>query len=224
MKKQLILLAVCTTLAIPAVCAATPPRLGPYVSGFLGVSVPNTTGVTGYDYFADRFINDRVEFDPGVNIGGTGGFDYGFFRLEGELSYKSSDMTTVTDKTGTYPPSSADGTLEALALMFNAFADLHNTSPVTPYVGGGIGFAALHLNDTFVPGDPVPIYVEDDDSVFAYQVGAGLEFALNRRLSLDLGYRYFATSKARFGSSRDLTDTELTFRSHNAAVGLRVKF
>lgn len=223
MRKHFIILAAVITLVIPAVCTATPSRPGPYVSGFIGISVPQNTDVSGFDNFAGKSFYERVEFDPGINIGGTAGFDYGIFRLEGELSYKHGEISTISDQAGSYRYRNVDGTLGALALMFNAFFDLHNSSPVTPYLGGGIGFASLHLSDTFVPGDPLPIYQEDDDSVFAYQAGAGLEIALNHRLSLDLGYRYFATTQARFGTNRDIT-TDLKFQSHNTAVGLRVKF
>ncbi len=222
MKAQFIVLAALVTLMIPTICAATPPRLGPYVSGFIGVSVPQNTDVNSYD-FAGTSFNDRVEFDPGINIGGTAGFDFGIVRLEGELSYKHGEMATITDQINGQRYHNADGTLGALAMMFNAFFDLHNASPVTPYFGGGIGFAAMHLSDTFVAEFGPPIYQEDDDSVFAYQVGAGLEIALNRMLSLDLGYRYFATTKANFGSDLDIA-TDLKLKSHNAAVGFRVKF
>jgi opacity protein-like surface antigen len=166
-----------------------------------------------------------VEFDPGVNIGGTGGFDFGFVRLEGELSYKHGEMTSITDRDTGDRIRNVDGSLGALAMMFNGFFDLHNDTPVTPYLGGGIGFAALHLSDTFgtdALGRGL-VYTEDDDTVFAYQAGAGLEIALNRMLSLDVGYRYFGTSKARFDSDLNFTD-ELKFESHNGAVGLRVKF
>lgn len=223
MKRHFIILAVIATLLIPAVCAATPPSPGPYASGFIGLSAPQNTDVTGFDFFADTYFDERIEFDPGINIGGTIGYDYGIIRLEGELSYKHGEIDTISDKFGNYYYRNADGTLGASALMFNAFFDLHNPSPVTPYWGGGIGFAGMHLSDTFVPGDPVPIYLEDDDSVFAYQVGAGLEVSLSQRLSLDLGYRYFATTKARFDSNRGV-DTDLKFQSHNTAIGLRVKF
>lgn len=223
MKVHFIVLAALVTLAIPALCAATPPRPGPYMSGFIGVSAIQNTDVASYDYVAGKSFADRVEFDPGINIGGTAGFDYGFIRLEGELSYKYSEIATITDQINRQRFHNADGNLGALALMFNAFLDLHNDSPVTPYVGGGIGFATMRLSDTFVSEYGPPIYQEDTDSVFAYQAGAGLEIALNQRLSLDLGYRYFATTKATFGSDRDIT-TELKLQSHNAAIGLRVKF
>jgi opacity protein-like surface antigen len=223
MKRHLIILAAIVTLVTPSLCTAAPPRPGPYASGFIGVSIPQNANVTGFDYFLGTSFDERVEYDPGINIGGTAGFDFGLIRLEGELSYKHGEIATISDRAGSYRYRNVDGTLGALAMMFNAFLDLHNSSPVTPYVGGGIGFAAMHLSDTFVQGDPLPIYQEDDDSVFAYQAGAGLDIALNQRFSLDLGYRYFATSKARFGTNRDIA-TELTFQSHNAAVGFRVKF
>lgn len=223
MKKNLVFFATFIILMIPALSKATPPHPGPYMTGFLGLSIIQDANVTGFDYFVDQSFDERVEFDPGINIGATVGYDYGIIRLEGELSYKHGEISTISDKGGSYRYRNSDGTLGVLAKMFNAFLDLHNNSPVTPYLGGGIGFAAMHLSDTFVPGDPVPIYQEDDDSVFAYQVGGGLEVALNRLLSLDLGYRYFATTKARFGSKSDIV-TELNFQGHNAAVGFRVNF
>jgi opacity protein-like surface antigen len=225
MKRILIIIAALVTLALPAISSAAPARPGAYVSGFLGVTVPRDTDVTTDQFSPPNTFTNRVEFDPGVNIGGTGGFDFGFVRLEGELSYKHGEMTSITDRDTGDRIRNVDGSLGALAMMFNGFFDLHNDTPVTPYLGGGIGFAALHLSDTFgtdALGRGL-VYTEDDDTVFAYQAGAGLEIALNRMLSLDVGYRYFGTSKARFDSDLNFTD-ELKFESHNGAVGLRVKF
>ena len=229
MKRSLIVIAAIVTLAIPAICQAAPARPGAYVSGFLGISVPMDADVTTFDFFTNATFNDRVEFDPGINVGGTGGYDFGIIRLEGELSFKQSEIRSITDKADGFQFGNPDGDLGALAMMFNAFFDLHNATPVTPYWGGGIGFAVLHLSDTFgtdiVNGVPerVLLYENDDDTVFAYQAGAGLEIALNRQFSLDLGYRYFGTSRARFGANKDIT-TDLKFESHNGVVGFRVKF
>jgi opacity protein-like surface antigen len=228
MKRPFITLAAIAALAVPVVSQATPIHPGPYVSGFIGGSALTNTDVTSTNFSTAPvgIIKDRVEFDPSINIGGTGGFDFGVVRLEGELSYKHGEISAVNDQTNNIQYRSTDGSLGALAMMVNAFIDLHNYSPITPYLGGGVGFAALHLSDTFgFPaggGSQTRLYSHDDDTVFAYQAGGGLEVALNRRLSLDLGYRYFATSKARF--DRTLISTELKFESHNGAVGLRVKF
>jgi opacity protein-like surface antigen len=232
MKRPFITLAAIAALAFPAVSQATPIHPGPYVSGFIGgSSVTNTNATTSDLISGTASFSDRVRFDPSINIGGTGGFDFGVVRLEGELSYKHGEISSVTSQnvaTGaTTQFVATDGSLGALAMMVNAFIDLHNYSPITPYLGGGIGFAALHLSDTtgFIAGtgQPSDVFSRDDDTVFAYQAGAGLEVALNRRFSLDLGYRYFATSRATFDRNPRIS-TSMKFESHNGAVGFRVKF
>ncbi|AJE02672.1 outer membrane protein [Geobacter pickeringii] len=224
MNKFIIAIAAIALCAIPAVSGAAPPRPGAYVSGFLGVSAPLDTDVTSINNTSGSVFNDRVEFDPSINVGGTGGYDFGLIRLEGEISYKHAEIKSITDDTG-FRFRGVDGNLGALAVMGNAFFDLHNATPVTPYWGGGIGFAVLHLSDTY-GNDAVGrllLYPSDDATVFAYQAGGGLEIAINRQFSLDLGYRYFGTAKATFDSD-PLTTTKLKYESHNGMVGFRVKF
>jgi opacity protein-like surface antigen len=229
MCRSLIVIAVLVIFALPALSPAASSRPGPYVSGFLGATVPRDTTATGTDFIGSPALafNDLVEFDPGINLGGTVGYDFGMIRMEGELSYKQADINTVTERASGIQFGDVDGDLGALAMMFNTFVDLHNDTSVTPYLGGGFGFAAMYLSDTFGT-DPTngvrgPLYLSGSDTVFAYQAGAGLEIALNREVSLDLGYRYFGTSKARFGGNQDIT-TSLKFESHNAAVGVRLRF
>ena len=228
MKKSIVVIAALVTLAIPAVCPATQARPGAYLSGFVGGSGLHDTSVTSTDFVTTKTFNDRVQFDPGINLGVTGGYDFGLLRLEGELSYKNGEIKRITDQADGFRFHDPDGNLGALAVMFNAFFNLRNSSPVTPYIGGGIGVATLHLTNTYGTdtrgsSQRLLLYPKDNDTVFAYQAGAGLEIALNRRLSLDLGYRYFRTDKARFESDV-LTTTGIRFESHNGAVGLRVKF
>ncbi|MBU5637037.1 outer membrane beta-barrel protein [Geomonas sp. Red69] len=215
MKKNLLAILVLTLLALPAAAMATPPRPGPYVAGFVGVTVPETVDATSFG--GGTVFNDRIKFDPGLNVGGALGFDFGMMRLEGEISYKDLQLNAVTDRDTGERFRVADGSVDTTAFMANAFIDLHNDSPITPYLGGGIGFAALHLNDVFSRAGDF-LYEADDQVVFAYQAGGGLEVALNRQLSLDLAYRYFGTSKASF------INTEFEVQSHNATMGLRFKF
>jgi opacity protein-like surface antigen len=228
MNKRLSFLAALIVIAIPAVSPAAPIRPGPYVSGFIGAGAAQDTNVTTTIFGpVGGTINDRVEFDPSIYLGGTGGFDFGYVRLEGELSYKHSEITTVNDKTNNVRYANVDGSIGALAMMFNTFINLRNDTPITPYFGGGVGFATLHLSDTSgvntTTGTPTALYQSDNDTVFAYQAGAGVEIALNRRVSLDLGYRYFGTSTATFNKDV-ITTTDLIYRSHNGAIGVRVKF
>lgn len=213
-------------LALPATSAATPPHVGPYVSGFIGISIPKDSDVRTDYYDNTPSERDQVEFDPGINIGGTGGYDFGMLRLEGEISYKNSEIASITDINRNSRFRNTDGNLGVSAFMANAFFDLHNDTRVTPYLGGGIGFAVLSLSDTFGTDSTFVrrhLYDEEDDAVFAYQAGAGVDIAINRRYSLDLGYRYFGTDTANFDNNFDRSSS-LKFESHNVIVGFRVTF
>lgn len=222
MKKSLIVISAVAVLMIPVICFATPPVPGPYTSIFAGVSIPENSNVTTNDF--GTTYNDQVEFDTGIYMGGAAGFDFGLMRLEGELSYRYSEIKSITDTSNGFQFQNVDGNLGALSFMANAFIDLHNASPITPYFGGGVGFAVLDLSDTFA-GAPSQalLYPNGTETVFAYQVGAGLELALNQMFSLDLGYRYFNTSKADF-EDHPAISTNMKLESHNAMVGLRMRF
>lgn len=219
MKKTLLTFAALALLLLPAMAEAAQGRPGGYASLFLGMSMMEDTDATTYD---PQTFHERIEFDPGVYVGGTLGYDFGGVRLEGELSYRQNEIDSIDDRDfGPYP--GVDGDIGVFAVMANAFVDLHNDSPITPYIGGGVGVATIYLSDTDVDGSI--FYTEDDDSVFAYQVGGGLGIALNRQTTLDLGYRYFGTEEARFNSDGyGYLSTEFETESHNFAVGLRFKF
>jgi len=228
MKKKAIVFFALAIFVIPSICLAMPPSPGPYVFGFLGASLPVDMDVDTFEYgYGANTFNDKVEFDPSIFLGGGGGYDIGFLRIEGELSYKNGDMSSITEKTSQTRYANVDGHVGVFAIMCNLFLDLHNDSPVTPYIGGGGGLATIYLSDTYgtdtITGYRLRLYRSDDDAVFAYQVGAGFAIALTRRLSLDVGYRYFGTSKAKFDNYKFGT-TELKFESHNASVGIRVQF
>lgn len=224
--RKLMIITSALLLAVPTICVAAPaPHAGPYVSGFIGVSVPRDRDVTTEYFNNTPTNNDQVKFDPGINIGGTGGYDFGYLRLEGEISYKYSEIESITDQNANARFRNPDGNLGVAAFMANAFFDIHNGSIVTPYLGGGIGFASLHLSDTYGTDaiGRLRLYDEGDDTVFAYQAGAGVEIALNRRFSLDVGYRYFGTDTATFNKNADRWSS-MKFESHSANVGFRVTF
>jgi len=59
--------------------------------------------------------------------------------------------------------------------------------------------------------------------VLAYQLGAGVEYALTDRLSFDLGYRYFGTTRPGFTEVNG-SRFGMDYVSHGAVLGLRVGF
>lgn len=230
MKKILIIIAICIIGMPPIASRAASLQRGPYTSVFIGATIPQSQDVSSFNYVTAGTYSDRVEFDPGIFIGGTGGYDFGYVRVESEISYKYSTIKSITENGSGYQFQNIDGNIGALAVMFNTFIDIHNRSRVTPYIGGGIGYASLYLSNTYGTTMTYPysrplLYSEDYASVFAYQLGAGIEIALNRRLSLDIGYRYFCTDTANIGNNTNSPIvTSIKMETHNATAGVRFKF
>lgn len=223
MKKYLIAVVTLAIFSIPSLSAAADGQVGPYLSFFLGTSFAREVTVSSYDD-TDEY-SDQVTFDPGIYTGGAVGYDLGFMRLEGELSFRNAELDTVIDSSG-YHYRNVDGDLGVSATMFNVFFDLHNTSRVTPYLGGGVGFANLRLSDTSgydsrIPGR-IQLYDESDNTVFACQFNTGMNIEINSWFSLDIGYCYFITEKANLDG--DYISSNLRFESHNAKIGFNFKF
>ena len=229
MKKYASFIVILAMFSFPVLCLANEAIPGPYISGFVGVHAPADTNASSTDFISEKSYYDRVEFDPGTNIGGTGGYDFGLVRLEGELSHKYAAINSIANQVPGERFHNAVGELGVLAMMFNGFVNLYNTSPVTPYLGGGIGFAAIHLSDTdgirIVGGTAqrVLLYGAGDDTVFAYQVGGGMDIVLNRRFSLDIGYRYFRANRANIDSDQAIL-TSMEFKSHSTAIGFKYRY
>ena len=189
-------------------------KIGPYMSVQLGGAFLTDSEISeeGYDL-------GTMKFDPGFASSFAGGFNFGMFRIEGELGYQGNNVDNKYDDyyddhyyddydDDHYDDDHYDDSsdLTAYSLMGNFYLDFVNPSPVTPFLTAGIGMATVELFDY------------DDDTVFAYQVGAGLAFAINPHMSIDLKYRYFATEDL------DFEGIEAKFASHNVYCGFRFTF
>lgn len=229
MKKPALHIVILAILVIPAISIAESAVSGAYISGLIGVQAAKDTDASSTDFVTGNAYNDRVEFDPGLNIGVTGGYDFGIVRLEGELSYKNAEIKAVTNQVTSERFHDTYGDVGVMAMIFNGFIDLHNNTPVTPYFGGGIGFASVQLSDTLATrrvgntAQRVLLYGAGDDTVFAYQFGGGVDIAMNRHFSLDIGYRYFSANRAHIDSDQDIL-TNLKFASHTTALGFKYRY
>lgn len=184
---------------------------GWYAGGNIGYAIPTDSD---WDDPAFGGVTLTIELEPGFALAGFGGYDFGKFRLEGELSWQKNDFDTVSGPGGSL---TITGDLTATSFLVNGYFDFHNSSPATPFITAGIGFSKIEVNDFNVPGSGVPGY-SDDDTVFAGQIGAGVGFAIIQNGSLDFKYRYFLTEDPSFDTS------EFSFSSHNIYVGFRYNF
>jgi len=181
---------------------------GPYFAARLGVCFLDDAKLSeeGVPFTID------TEFDTGVVIEGAVGYDFGMFRVEGEIGYRKNDI----DKFSALGISlSADGDIDALSFMANGYLDFENQTAFTPYIGAGIGYAEVSANDLSVAGIDIG---SEDDSVFAYQFGVGVGYSATESLIVEIAYKYFATSDP------DFEDTEAEYDSHNISIGIRYAF
>jgi len=84
--------------------------------------------------------------------------------------------------------------IESWLGLVNAYIDLGTWRGITPYVGGGIGFASLTTmgyKDVNVPANSV-FYGDKDhtDTNFAWALYAGMSYDVTPQFTIDLGYRY----------------------------------
>lgn len=170
----------CALCALAAPASAQQVTTGPYLSLGAGPQWLNDAKTTG------STTNTTYRFDTGWTAIGALGYGLGNgFRVEGEFGYRHSNVSSAS--TG-----SASGSVKALDFMANGLYDFNLGWPVTPYLGVGVGAARVSANNLTVPGSTSTI--NDSALEFAYQGMAGLTYAINQNLKVDLGYRYFRTT------------------------------
>lgn len=147
-----------------------------YVRGEVGFSA---AGQVRFDVRSDPIL------DRGWMVGAAVGYDpdgpAGGIRVEGELSYRSSDIE-------------GGGEMAAYALMANGLYDFESAGPIRPYLGAGLGYARMRHDFLIVRGKA---------NALAWQALAGIGVPLRGGLTLDVGVRYF-DANADFDDELDL--------------------
>lgn len=88
---------------------------------------------------------------------------------------------------------------------------------MSPYFGGGLGWAQHKVDDLPFP-DLGGLRVEGDSAgAFAYQFMAGVKYVIDQ-IELGVGYRYFGTTEADFDAAKAKVLT------HNIEVGIMLRF
>ncbi|NTW82870.1 MAG: porin family protein [Chlorobiaceae bacterium] len=202
-----------------------PAYAGVYLRGAAGAGFLNTSdytynwknivppGITGAKAITGE-DNGHTDFKTGCLVNGAIGYDFGSFRVEGEIGYQNNEIKSfrgdvVEQASFAYPPFNSTDTASysqkpsgdvkqtILSCMVNLYFDLDlKSKQVRPYVIGGLGNASVS-RDYRLPGKTVSF----SESVFAWQVGAGLAFRVSNKSTIDIGYRYFATDDVHFNDN-----------------------
>ena len=137
--------------------------------------------------------------------------------------------------------------------MVNVWYDFDTGDNWTPYIGGGLGFirvdrggldydtgavaqavadglaraqaAQQGIPPELVPAVPIPEVPElsGTDTALAYQIGAGVGYALSDTATLQIGYRLQMVEGLSFSGSNDMAmvGSETDLRIHFLEVGIR---
>lgn len=217
MKRKMLsclLLALLLAVAAPPVLAA-----GHYVSlrGGLGWS-DDVDRAFGSDKSSLSY-KDPWEMDLAV------GHRFDFLRLEGELGYMKTSVDELTNSGGAKVPVSGED--KHLKLMINCLLDWRNRTPFTPFVGGGVGAAYVHQDvDMVTVRGGKRISIDDKTWDFAYQLMAGVNWAVNADWSVDLMYRFYGVSDRTHDlTGGDNTSVEIDpHHTHWVLLGVRYAF
>lgn len=146
------------------------------------------------------------EPDTGFVVGGAIGYNLCCWlpglRGELELTYRRtgitgfhSDGTDNTASTAEVPDNTGliDGHFSSFALMANVWYDF-DFGGFNPYIGGGIGWGHSRFKANFYDALPVTTVhlgvVDETDTGFVYQLGAGFHVPLDKGVRMGIGYRF----------------------------------
>ena len=161
------ILCCCFFLALPAISLGT---TGMYGSFNAGVALP-ADGDLSVDMIALE-----MAYDTTSTVGGAIGYMAENFRFEGEVAYQNNEVDGIG---GLTLPIVIDGDrlssmeVSVLTFLLNGYMDFDTGAEITPFITAGFGVASIEGEMTVngLKGD-------EDDTVFAYQLGVGAGFAV----------------------------------------------
>lgn len=201
---------------------------GWYFSGFGGANWSNSTD---FDIDVTGVATGNVvnAYDTGFLAGGAVGYDLGSvsgpigIRLEGEFGYRSNDVKSHNiGGGGPNAVGPAFGDTNVIAGMANMLFDLNTGSPFILYGGGGVGVANVDFDGHGVQG--VAVVMDDDDTVFAWQLIAGVGLEIMPNMVLDVQYRYFRADDVSLTAAISGVTSSTNYESNAVVAGLRRSF
>ncbi len=225
MRKLAIVLALASTaLASPALARDKSWYVGIEGGGMIVEDI-------NYDITGTRTGTGTVNHDYGYDVDGVMGYDFGGFRLETEVgyrratvdSYASTAITNTGIGTGTVPAGSysyAGGSTSALSFMLNGLLDFGADDGIQGFVGGGVGVARVKANYAL---NRRADFLNDSDTVFAWQALAGIRAPLTDHIDATLKYRFFNAENVKLVDVANNT-FDGRFRSHSILGGVAYNF
>ena len=226
MKLKSILLAASASMVFASAASANEGLYGAIGAG-LSYMQPDQ------DFEIPNSWDSDIDYDNGIGVYTALGYAYANgLRGELEFSYRDNDARHIPGDNAGFSgwPDGVDGGIRAYTVMANLIKDFDTESPLTPFLGIGLGGARLkadyRASNPVALGGPSTLVVDDSTTRLAAQGIAGLSYALAEGLDFDLSYRYLITLKPDFDSfyNGSPTDIKQAYSNHSLFAGLRWSF
>lgn len=150
-----------------------------------------------------------------------------WLRSESEIAVRDYNIDSLLDSVllpGFPPEFTRDLDVSVFSLMRNAIIEWNNGSRFTPYGGMGIGVSYVDFRDEFfdfATGTPV-LLTDGDDTVFSWQVIAGVATQVRGNVSFITEYRYFTTADVNLDNFAIFAPAQ--FDANNLFFGAKIEF
>ena len=196
-------------LVLPAVCLGETDW---YDNVNTGVSFVSNSEIKYYEL--GFYDSQKCEYSARYSVGLAFGNIMEPLRFEGEVSYGHNEIESVD---GISIPSGYSLGTSLQNFMFNGYYDFNSGSALTPYLTVGAGFSRIEADINLAP-----IINGDNDTVFAYQIGAGVGYSISEIMTLDFRYRFLTIADPEFSYPGGTLDAEIL--NHNLTIGVHMAF
>jgi opacity protein-like surface antigen len=179
-----------------------------YLKGFLGITSYDLDGISSATFKTSNFDILDTGFE-GSGFGGLGlGYQFNsWLRFDVTSEYRNRSTFHGLDRYEGYGFSGTNhytATLKSWVTLANAYWDIGCWKGITPYVGGGIGYAKNWVGDytdVNVPNLGVSYANTHDEGNFAWALHAGVSYDVTQNFTVDLAYRYLDIGDASSGKN-----------------------
>ena len=216
MKRTLVALFLLAVLAMPALARAE----GMYLAPKFLMSIQNTGTTERSAGLVGSGISEYSQF----TLGGALAAGYDFWpmhmvplRAELEFAMRGNSETEWSGIRGT-----GDMTFNSTTLLANVYYDFHNSTAFTPYVGAGLGLAFNYFGVDWKHYNGDGGSIDDRQTNFAWQVGAGVAYSFTDNMAVDVAYRYLDLGYTQVDGHYG--DVGIRPYNHEIMLGLRFGF
>ncbi|WP_375458645.1 outer membrane protein [uncultured Enterovirga sp.] len=191
---------------------------GWYLRGDVGVSKYEGSKFKNPEFPTSVYFGE--DFGSGSFAGGGVGYQFNsWFRADITGEYRFSTGIKVRDRDVFFDGfgnliisnEKSKGDYSAGVFLANAYIDLGTWHGITPFIGGGVGYAYhwlnnfetstlnVYANPAFGVGVSGGTFRDKDKGDFAWALHAGLSYDVTQNVKLELAYRYLNFGSIRTG-------------------------